>query len=364
MKPLILLSALPLLGLLAACSPPATEVPVTPAVLVRSIGADTGAKSVQAYTGEIRARFESDLAFRVGGKMIERKVDVGARVTSGQVLAKLDPQDARLAAAAARSQIAAAEADATLARVELKRTEALLAKGFVSASTLDTRRAALDAAEASLRQVRAQASTADNQAAYTELQADSPGVVTQVFAEAGQVVSVGQPVVRIARPGERELLIFVPESRIRSIEPGEVAKVRLWIDQERTIGGTVREVSPVADSATRTYGVRISLPDGDALPLGATATAAFSRTQASSFVLPLGAVTRNGGQASIWLVDGENRLTPMTVAVLAFREDGVVVRDELPEGSRVVVTGVHKLVAGTRVRPVEEGSTPALDVKR
>jgi RND family efflux transporter MFP subunit len=364
MKPLFLMSVLPLLGMLASCAPPATEAPVTPAVLVRSFDGREDAKAVQAYTGEIRARFESELSFRVDGKMTERTVDVGALVTRGQLLARLDPQDARLAATAARSRIAAAEADAALARAEFKRTETLLTRGFVSASSLDARRAALDAAEASLRQARAQAATADNQAAYTELQADSAGIITQVFAEAGQVVSAGQPVFRIARPGERELLIFVPESRVSAIEPGETVDVRLWIDQDRTFGGIVREVSPVADNATRTYGVRISLPDGDALPLGATATAAFSRAQASGPILPLSAVTRNGDKASIWLVGDENRLSPMTVDILAFREDGVVVRDRLPEGSRVVVTGVHKLVAGTKVRPVDEGSPPALDVSR
>ncbi|TVT52348.1 MAG: efflux RND transporter periplasmic adaptor subunit [Azoarcus sp. PHD] len=364
MKPLRLISALPLLVALAACSPPATQAPVTPAVLVRSFDGAANAASVQTYTGEIRARFESELAFRVGGKMTERSVDVGALVTRGQLLARLDPQDAQLAATAARSQISAAEADAALARAELKRTEALLAKGFVSASALDSQRATLDAAEARLQQARMQAATASNQTTYTELHADSAGVITQVFAEAGQVVSAGQAVFRIARPGERELLIYVPESRIGSIETGEAVEVRPWIAQDQPSPGIVREVSPVADSATRTYGVRISLPDGDALPLGATATALFSRAQASRLVLPLSAVTRNGDQASIWLVDDENRLNPVAVDVLAFREDGAVLRDRLPEGSRVVVAGVHKLVAGAAVRPVEEGSTPALDVKR
>lgn len=353
-----------LLPLIAACSPPATEAPVTPAVLVRTVGEQTDTASLQAYTGEIRARFETDLAFRIGGKVVARLVDAGAQVAPGQVLARLDPQDARLAATAANAQIAAAEAEAALARAELKRTEALLTRNFVSAAALDSRRTEVDAAEARLRQARAQAASAANQTGYTELLADSAGIITGVQVEAGEVVAAGQTVMRLAPPGDRELQIFVPESRIQEIHVGQDVTVRLWIEQNTSLHGVVREVSPAADSATRTYGVRIKLPDGDALPLGATATAAFAGARADTMVLPMTAVTRSSGAASVWVIDGEGKVHATAVDVLAFEAQGAVLRNTLPRDSRIVVTGVHLLTEGTRVRPVEQGSAPALDVQR
>lgn len=364
MTRLTTLAALSMALLLAACSPPPAAAPVTRAVLVRNVGQDAGAPAMQIYTGEIQARFESDLAFRLGGKLIARKVDTGDRVSRGQLLARLDPQDAQLAANAASAQVAAAAADASLARAELARTETLLAKNFVSASAVDTRRSAMQAAEARLRQARAQAASASNQAAYTELLADSDGIVTAVAAEAGQVVAAGQTVLRLAQPGEREVQVHVPENRVQQISPGDNVTVRLWLAPDQTYSGQVREVSPAADRATRTYTVRVSIADGADLPLGATASVALGATAAAQSVLPLSAVTRQDGQASVWLVDDAGLVIPQPVEVSAFREDGAVLRESLPAGSRVVVAGAHRLVAGETVRAIEEGSTPALDLKR
>ena len=358
------LTTLAAIAVLTACSPPPVEAPRTPAVLVRTIGAAAATPSGRAYTGEIRPRIETELAFRIGGKMQLRKVDAGEQVRAGQVLASLDPVDAQLAATAAQTRVSAAEADAALARAELKRAETLISKKFLSESALDTRRTALEAAEANLRQARAQAGSANNQTGYAELRAASDGVVTQVLAETGQVVAAGQPVFRLAHSGQRELQVFVPESRLNEIKTGDSVEVRLWIRQDQPLKGLVREISPSADSATRTYGVRISLADGDTLPLGATATALFMASHDNSVRLPLSAVTRNGDQASIWTVDEHGKTHPQAVEILSYQENGAVLRSQLPSGARVVLTGVHKLVAGGEVRPVEEGSTPALDVKR
>lgn len=360
MKPLSLL-AIAALPLLAACAPPPAATPAPRAVLVHTVGNAAGAPVLQVYTGEIRARFETDLAFRVGGKLIERTVDAGAQVRRGQVLARLDPHDARLGATAAAAQVAAAEADADLARAELARTEALLARKFISAAAVDTQRSALQAATARLRQARAQAASAANQADYTELVTDSDGIVTAVEAEAGEVVAAGQAVVRLARPGEREVLVHVPENRVQQIAPSAAVTVRLWLAPDQVHGGVVREVSPAADRATRTFAVRISITDGDALPLGATATVAVGEVAAALSVLPLNAVTRHDGQSKVWLVDDANRVAPQAVDIAAFREDGAVLRGSLPAGSRVVVAGVHQLIAGETVRAIEEGSPPALD---
>lgn len=364
MKRLTKLTVSSLVLLLAACSPPPAAAPVTRAVLVRTIGQDAGAPMMQVYTGDIQARFESDLAFRLGGKLIARQVDTGDRVSRGQVLARLDPQDAQLAASAATAQVAAAEADASLARAELARTETLLAKNFISASAVDARRSAMQAAEARLRQSRAQAASAGNQATYTELLADSDGIVTAVAAETGQVVAAGQTILRLARPGEREVQVHVPENRVQQTAPGAAVIVRLWLAPDKARSGRVREVSPAADRATRTYAVRVSIDDGDDLPLGATASVALGGIASAHSILPLSAVTRQNGQASVWLVDDAGKVAPQPVEISTFREDGAVLHGSLPAGSKVVVAGVHRLVAGETVRAIEEGSTPALDVKR
>lgn len=352
-------------ALLAGCSgPPPAEKPPR-AVLVRTV-VDTGeAPSLSVYTGEVKARYEADLAFRIGGKIIERRVDVGARVQRGQVLARLDPLDAQLAANAAGAQVAAAEADTALARAELARSESLHARNFVSATALDSRRTALQAAEARLRQARAQAASAGNQAQYAALVSDHEGVVTAAPAEVGQVVAAGQAVLRVARPDEREVLIYLPESRIGGLQVGAPAMVRAWAQPGHDFPAQVREIAPAADAATRSYAVRVSVKGADAaLPLGSTASVAFAATSDMQALLPLTAVTRNDDHATVWLVDESSQLRPVEVQAGEYREDGVVIRAGLPPGARIVLTGVHRLVAGETVRAVDEAAPVALDVRK
>nr|WP_246265323.1 efflux RND transporter periplasmic adaptor subunit [Aromatoleum diolicum] len=351
--------------MLAACSgPPPADKPAR-AVLVRTLADTAGAPSLSVYTGEVKARHEADLAFRIGGKIIERRVDVGARVQRGQVLARLDPQDAQLAASAAGAQVAAAEADTALARAELARSESLHARNFVSATALDSRRTALQAAEARLRQARAQAASAGNQAQYATLVADHEGVVTAAPAEVGQVVAAGQAVLRVARPDEREVLIYLPESRIAAAQAGAPATVRAWAQPGRDYPAQVREIAPAADPATRSYAVRVSVNGADAaLPLGATASVVFAVASDRQALLPLSAVTRIDDHATVWLVDESLQLHPVEVQTGEFREDGVVIRSGLPPGARVVLTGVHRLVAGETVRVVDESAPVALDVRK
>ncbi|MCC4115381.1 efflux RND transporter periplasmic adaptor subunit [Aromatoleum toluclasticum] len=359
------LTALVLAALLAGCSGPAPVDKPPRAVLVRTIGSAASEPQLRVYTGEVRARHEADIGFRIGGKLVERSVDVGARVRPGAVLARLDPQDVRLAEQAAAAQVAAAEAEVALARAEFERVQNLHARNFVSASALDGRRTAQQAAEARLRQARAQLATAGNQAAYAALSVADEGVVTAALAEAGQVVAAGQPVLRVARPDEREILIHVPEGRIAELQPGSPAAVRAWANPARTYAATVREIAPAADVATRSYAVRVSVAEADdALPLGATASVAFTDAHdAAQTILPLAAVTRVDGRATVWVVDEASRLAPLAVDARAFREDGVVVGG-LPAGSRVVLTGVHRLVVGETVRAVDEAAPVALDVRK
>jgi membrane fusion protein, multidrug efflux system len=352
----------------AACSKaPETGNPPR-AVLVKKV-AQTATSPMAFLSGEVRARHEADLAFQVGGKLLERRVDVGAVVKKGQVLGRLDPKDVNQAEAAARAAATAAESDLTWAQVELERARELRAKNFVSASVLDERTAGFKAAQARLDQARAQARVAGNQAAYAALLSDADGVVTAVLAEPGQVVGAGQAVLKVAREGEREILVYLPESRRREVAVGSAAEIRPWAESTRRYSGVVRELAPAADAATRTYAVRVSVPTADdALPLGATAVVLFAGQAGGQnlgqFVLPLPAVTRQGEAASVWVVNGEGVVQPRPVEVAAYREDGVLVKGGLTATDWVVVAGAHTLVAGQKVRVVEEAAPVALDVKR
>lgn len=356
-------------SMLLSCSAPAPEPPPARAVLVRTVAGDA-APAGHVYSGEVRARIESELGFRVGGKLVERAVDVGANVAAGAVLARLDPADTRLAADAAQAAVVAAEADLALARTEYVRAEELAARKFVSTSVLDARRTALQAAQARLRQARAQAQNAANQAGYTRLEAPAAGVVTAVLAEPGQVLAAGQPVFRLARPDEREVLIHVPEGRAAEVQVGMAARVRPWASPGREYAGRVREVAPAADPATRSYALRVAVSGADAdLALGATASVAFDPpgTAEQGVLVPLAAVSRSpddpqGG--TVWVVAEDDTVRPLAVGVLAWREDGALLRSDLPARSRLVLAGVHTLVAGETVRAVEEGSPVMLDVAR
>ena len=357
-------------SLLAACSAPAPESPSPRAVLVRTLAAAGAPPAVQLYAGEVRARVEVDVGFRVGGKLVERKVDVGAEVAAGAPLALLDPVDAGLVARAAQAAVTAAEADLALARTEFERAQALAARKFISSSVLDARRTALQAADARLSQARAQAETTANQAGYTRLGAPADGIVTAVLAEPGQVVGAGQPVIRLARPDEREVLIHVPEGRSAQLRPGTAARVRTWAAPDREYAARVREVAPAADAATRTYAIRVAVAEADAgLPLGATASVVFAAPvgETEGVLVPLAAVTRaptepQGG--TVWLVGEDEAVRPVAVEVLAWREDGALLRADLPAGARLVLAGVHTLVEGEAVRAVEEGAPVLLDVAR
>ena len=365
MKNAPLFIAAALLAALAGCSeaPPADKPPR--AVLVQTVSDAPDAATLNVYTGEVRARFETDLAFRIGGKIVERRVDVGERVRGGQVLARLDPQDVRLAVNAAAARVAAAEADLAFARTELERSESLRARNFISGSALDSRRTAVQAAEARLREARAEAATAGNQAEYAALSAGHDGVVVAAPAEAGEVVAAGQAVLRVARLDEREVLIHVPESRIAALAVGDRALVRLWSAPRREYAGSVREIAPAADPATRSYAVRIGVADADeALSLGATATVAFASPSDAQAVLPLPALTRIDGAEVVWVVDEASQVQPLRVEAGEFRENGVVIRSGLPAGARVVVAGVHRLVEGETVRPVDEAGPVMLDAAR
>lgn len=347
-------------ALVAGCASEAkVELTPRPAVVERPLPA-SGA-GIETYAGEVRARHESRLGFRIGGKILSREVDAGARVQRGDVLATLEPTDLELQVDAARAALAAAVADESLARAELQRHEELLAKRYISQALFDARANAHQAAQARLAQARSQLAVAQNQAGYTALRADADGVVTTVLAEAGQVVAAGTPVVGLAHEGEREVLIAVPEQRIAAFRPGLPVQVSVWAKDDARFAGAVREVAPEADPRTRTYDVRVALDDAQApVKLGMTARVWLaSGDAAASLLLPLSALHEKDGAPAVWVLDPNTRQVALrAVDIAAFREDGLALRGGVGEGDWVVTAGVHTLVEGQAVRPIDRANRP------
>ena len=327
------------LALLAAgCSQP--EPPAQPLRTVRVMQIDGAAVSGSlTFPGEVRARHESRLGFRLGGKIVERRVDVGAAVKRGQVLARLDAQDVAL-------QAAQAEANRALAEAEAKRYRDLRAKKFVSQAVLDAKETALKTAEA-------QAGVARNQSAYATLVADRDGVVTAVEAEAGQVVSAGQTVVRVAGDSEKEIVIAVPESEVEKVRTAEGFTIGLNSLPGRSWQGRLRELSPSADAATRTFTARIAVTgEDDAMRLGMSASVQAKVSSGDTALrLPLSAFFTRDDQANVWVLDP----TTQTVSLVKVDTAGVVdndmrVRGGLKSGMWVVTAGANLLEDGQKVR--------------
>ena len=341
-------------------------------VMAMTVGAgDSAAGAV--YSGEIRARHEGDLGFRVPGKITARVVDVGTNVKKGQVLARLDPTDNQMNADASRAAVAAAKTDLQFASAELDRYKTLFEKNFVAKTVLEQKSATYDAAKSRLDQAESQAGITRNQVGYTTLVTDQDGVITAVLAEAGQVVGAGQPVMRLARPEEKEVLISIPETRLAATRAAKEVAVRLWANPEKIYRGHVREVAPSADAGTRTFATRVSIVGADAtVALGMTANVLFpsgpattgnaaGKSAAAGFVIPLTALSREGDKTAVWIIDAKsNQVALRPVTVKQYREDGIVIGSGLAAGDLIAVAGVHKLVAGQTVRPVSAQTASAV----
>ena len=337
--------------LLAACSPPPPAAEPIRAVKVLTVGASEFQTSAE-FAGEVKARVESRLGFRVGGKITRRQAELGQQVKAGQVLAQLDPQDFRLAADAARAQVAAAQTNRDLAAGDFKRYQALKDQNFISGAELERRDTTLKAAQAQLQQAQAQLSSQGNQAAYTTLVADVSGVVTAIEAEPGQVVSAGTPVVRIAQAGARDVVFSVPEDKVAAIKVGQPVTVRVWAEG-RTISGKVREVSASADPVTRTYQIKVALEGNDAPPLGATVYVeprGLSHAGAQVIKLPTSALKQDGRATAVWVLD-KATMTVKSQPVQIATADGneAVIASGLTPGMLVVSAGVHVLSPNQKV---------------
>ena len=352
---LINAGALALTALLAAgCGKaPPPKVEEIRLVRVLKVGPVERTRSVE-FPGDVRARYETRLGFRVPGKILERLVEVGTRVHAGQPIARIDARDFELAVASANAQVAQYQADKILAAADLARYRELRAKNFISQAELERRQSLLDTTSARLDAARAQASQTANQASYALLAADTAGVITAIEAEAGQVVSAGQTVARLARPGDREIAIAVPESQREQLAQGGEFAITLNALGGRRWAGRLREVSPAADPATRTYGARITiLQPGEEVELGMSARVEVSFAARDTRIeLPVAAIYSKGDTPNVWLVDsgGSVRLQPVKTGGLA--GEHVLIDSGVRPGDTVVIAGAQMLHAGERVRMI------------
>lgn len=355
--------------LLVACSRPAP--PEDPIRAVRTMTVEVGSfESSLEFAGDVRARVESRLGFRVAGKIVQRPVEVGQRVKAGKLLAQLDPQDYKLAAEAARSQVSMAATNRNQALAEFNRYKELKDQNFISGVELERRETAWKSAEAQLEQAQSQLSSLRNQAAYTNLMSDLSGVVLSVEAEPGQVVAAGSPIVRIANDGPRDVVFVVPEDRVAMIKVGSAVKVRAWTKGAQ-LTGRVREVAASADPVTRTFQVKVALGSADALPLGTTVYVqpdALSLTGAPVIKIPTSALKKDGQTAAVWLVDKAS-MTVRTQPVQLATADGneIVIAGGLEPGMVLVTAGVHVLSEGQKVsfyqeKPAAQSSTSGATV--
>ena len=334
---------------LAGCSKPAEKVEeVRPVRAIKMAAASTG--TVAEFSGEVRARYESRLGFRVGGKIVARKVDVGAVVKRGDLLMRLDPQDLQLAQNQANSALGAADSNLSLAKAELARYKELRDKNFVSQAVLDGKESAYRSALATRDQAAAALRTQRNQTGYGNLVADVDGVVTGIDAETGQVVAAGTPVVRLAQLGEKEIVISIPEDQVDALRRVTDVSVRTWSNPKQVLPGKLRELSPVADTATRTYTARISIPNAPAdVRLGMSAYVTFSAATATPMLkVPLTALVQNQGGSAVWVVEnGVVRLSPVQLAAPSGND--MLVASGISVGQTVVTAGVNLLKPGQKV---------------
>ncbi|HAT30928.1 MAG TPA: efflux transporter periplasmic adaptor subunit [Janthinobacterium sp.] len=334
---------------MAACSKaPEKSEDIRPVrvLLLESNNADINAE----FSGEVRARVESRLGFRVGGKIVKRQVDVGTVVKQGQVLMQLDPQDLQLSQAQALAVLRGAETNRDLARSDMRRYQELRDKNFVSQAVLDGKVSGFKAAQSTVDSARAGYRGQSNQAAYARLLSDTDGVVTSVDAEVGQVVAPGTPVVRVAKSGQKEVVIGIPEDKVETLRRVSDVRVRLWADPRQAVAGKIREISPVADPSTRTYTVKVTIPDSlTEARLGMTAVVQFaSQTATPQIRVPLTALFYEKAATSVWIVEnGVVRLQPVSVVGTAGND--VLLGGAIKAGQSVVTAGVNLLKPGQKV---------------
>jgi RND family efflux transporter MFP subunit len=307
----------------------------------------------RSFVGTIKPRIETDIGFRVSGKVEKRLVEVGQTVEIGQPLATLDPVDLKLQAEQAQAELSASQG--VLAQVAAAETRAkkLRAKGWTTEAQLDQARAAADEARARLNRAQRSVELTGNSLSYATLTSDTRGVITATLVDAGQVVASGQPAIRVARLGEKEAVVAIPETLIARARTG-AARVSLWSEPGKTYTAKLREIAPTADPATRTYLAKFSLPDADdRVSLGMTATLTLTDAATSRVArVPLSALFSQGGPSSLYVVDDKGGVALKPVNVRSYESNDVIITGGVEEGAKVVVLGVQKLDPAQKVRAV------------
>jgi len=327
-----------------------------PAPLIRPVRAllVTGGANAESatYTAEIRSRYETDLSFQVGGKLVNRAVDVGSTVKKGQVLAQLDQTDQQLGVDAARGAVPAAQSDLDRSKSEEARFRDLLERGLTTRAQYQAQQTAVRSAEAKLSQATAELRLAQQRLGYTTLRADQDGIVTRVLVEAGSVVAAGQRAISIARPSELEAVFDVPDARIGEVKPNLPVVITELSGGRGTWAGRVREISPSADPVTRTYQVRTTIVNPPAtLRLGMTMSVTLPRVGgAPNVVLPSTAIFQKDGKPAVWIVKADSTVELRPIIVERYESDRTYVAAGLETGERVVTAGVHRLAPGEKVK--------------
>lgn len=342
---------------LAACdrapAPPPEVRPVRTVTVERHAAGET-----LSLTGQIRAQDEVNLAFRLDGRMLERKVNVGDKVTPGQVVARLDPQNQQNALRSAQASFSATQGQLTQAQNSFERQQKLLAQGFTTRAQFDQAQQALQTAQAQVDSAQAQLNSAQDQLGYTELAADAGGSVTAIGAEPGEVVRAGQSIVKIARQGGRDAVFDVPAQAFRTAPCDPLVKIALSDDPTISAMGRVREVSPEADPTTRTFQVKVGLIDPPgAMRLGATVVGTVQSDAGEAIEIPASALTESEGKPAVWLVDpAAQTVSFRAIEIARYDPASAVVAGGLQPGEIVVTAGVQALRPGQKVRLL--GSAP------
>nr|WP_234461572.1 efflux RND transporter periplasmic adaptor subunit [Stutzerimonas stutzeri] len=343
--------------LLVACGngEPPQQLP-RPVMVVQPQPASEGR---ERFPGEVHARYEPELAFRIGGKVVERLVEAGDRVRKDQPLARLDPQDVRLQLDGMRAQVAAAEANLRVVKAEYDRYRTLLGRQLVSQSQFDNADNAYRAASARLQQARAEFDVASNQVDYAVLRATRDGLIAQRRIEVGQVVAAGQSAFVLAADGEREVAIDLPEQALERYRVGQDVEVELWSQPGRHFRGKIRELSPAADAQSRTYSARVAFNDQEVpAELGQSALVSIRHDGEVSLAVPLSALSAEQGRAYVWRLRNDSTVERVEVRTGPFGERLVPVLEGLSANDWIVLAGGQMLSEKQSVRPVDRHNRP------
>jgi RND family efflux transporter MFP subunit len=344
------MAALALMMVLASCQKEekAAAQPIRP---VRTVAVELreGGEKV-SLTGEIQPRYQADLGFRVNGKILERPVDVGTEVKKDNLLARLDPQQYRQDFEVAKAEVAKADAEVARSQAQEYRQRELLKNGHTTQVAYDQAVKTFKTAQAEADAARARQIQASENLGYTELRADNNGVISAIGADPGQVVSSGQMVVRLAQPGEREAVFNIAEGAFKKPPTDPTVTVHLVSNPETETAGKVRYISPQADPETRTYTVRVTLPEAPPqMRLGANVVGTVTLDQGQTVTIPGSALFQKDGKPAVWLVEKDKTVQLKPITVQRYQGDSVVVGDGLAQGDVVVTAGVQKLLPGQKV---------------